>query len=100
MAFTVYQWKFFLDEIKNEIETIDPAQVLEVKYSHMISDTKSFVQPILYFAGLGMDSSMKNFIEKKLGDDKNNKWKERLTGSEKNLYAQILKEDRFIVLLD
>lgn len=100
LAFTLYQWKFFLDEIKSEIETIDPAQVLEVKYSDMIRDTKGFLESILDFAGLEMDSSMKNFIKKKPGDDKNNKWKERLSESEKELYSQILKEERFKILLD
>jgi hypothetical protein len=100
LAFTLYQWKFFLDEIKNEIKTINPDQILEVKYSDMIKDTRRFTQGILDFAGVEMDGSMKNFIKKKPGDNKNNKWQDKLTESEKTLYSQILSEERFKALLD
>jgi len=100
LAFTLYQWKFFLDEIKNEIKTVNPNQILEVKYSDMIKDTMKFTQEILDFAGLKIDGSMKKFIKKKPGDNKNNKWQEKLTEAEKTLYSQILSEERFQELLD
>ena len=100
LAFTLYQWKFFLDEIINETKTVNSSNILEVKYSDMIKDTYGFVKKILDFAGVEMDSCMKNFIKKKPGNNKNNKWKERLTDAEKNLYDQILTEDRYKNLLD
>lgn len=100
LAFTLIQWKFFIDQIKDELKTIPTSDYIEVKYSDLIADTFKFSEKIMQFLNLKLDGNIKHFIKNLPGDNKNYKWQERLTSDEKKVFTEILYEERFASLLD
>ncbi len=100
LAFTLYQWKFFVDQIIEELKEVEQERVLEVRYSDLVSGTRKTVERIMDFIDLPIDKSMDFFIDHLPGHDMNYKWKEKLSEDEKSLYNFILREERFIQFLD
>ncbi len=100
LAFTLFQWKFFVSEILNELKEVNKNDFIQIKYSDLVNDTLGQTQNILDFVEVSMDSSMKYFIKNLPGIDMNYKWKEKLTDEEKKLYSEILIEDKFFPFLN
>ena len=100
LAFTLFQWKFFVSEINQELAQIEKNDVIHVKYSDLVKDTLGVTKKILSFADVPMDKGMKYFIKNLPGSDMNYKWKEKLTSEEKDLYSEILADGNYIPYLD
>lgn len=99
LAFTLYQWKFFLDQIQSELLTIPTNEFIEIKYSDLTSNTKKTTNRILDFIGVQMDENMNYFIKNIPGSDRNFKWQERLSEEEKMMFTEIVTEERFLKYL-
>lgn len=100
LAFTLYQWMFFVDQILEELKTIPQDDFITVKYSDLIKDTKGEVEKIMSFIEVPLDSNMKFFIKNRPGQNMNNKWQERLEEAEKDTFDEVLEKDKYQEFLD
>ena len=100
IAFTLTQWKFFVSQIKSELEELPKEDYIEIKYSKLTSDQDSEINKLLSFCDLKMDSNMKYFMKQKPSNDMNFKWKEKLSKEEKYIFNEVLDQDFFKSLLD
>lgn len=93
LAFTIYQWKHFVTEIKEELKVIPQNDFIEITYEQLIENSEDTTNFILNFLNVKMDANMRYFLKHKAIDDNNTKWRQQFSENEKQMALDIIEED-------
>ncbi|MCF6289780.1 MAG: sulfotransferase [Desulfobacterales bacterium] len=99
LGLVTYQWKFFLDEIWADAETLPGKDYLEISYEDFIARPQQVIGRVLDFSGLRFTARMKWFVEHYPLADMNRKWREKLAPQQIQMIHEIITEKRFANLL-
>ena len=100
LSFVAFQWKFFVGEIFKDAEEILSEQYIEIKYSDIISSPIATLKEIFAFCKLKQSRRVEWYLNNISLENRNYKWKERYSDSDKRELDRVICEPEFRKLLN
>ena len=92
VALAAIQWKIFIDAMRAAADRIPKGQLLEVKYEDLCADPRQTLEDITGFCGLGWAKELDKQLAKTTFKNTNLKWQKDMTGRQKTIMNEILKD--------
>jgi len=95
LTFAAFQWKFFVNEIREDAKILKVNQFLEVSYNDIVMNKAETFSKVVDFCGLDSSPKVKRYLNEIDLINNDNKWKLKFTKSEKEQLASITSSIQF-----
>jgi len=92
LAFTTFKYKFMREKIGEALEEHTYSNCIDTSYSKLTSDPKIEVKKLLGFCGLPIDRRVKTYLQCTEIENRNYKWKKRLSDNQKLVIEKVLNK--------
>jgi hypothetical protein len=100
LAFVVYQWMYFVNDIWEEACDLPSSQFVEIRYKQLVESPKKVLADIFERCDLRMSPRVDWYADRIGVRDMNLKWRETLSVEEREMINKVINEDRFRRVLD